>query len=463
MAMGTLDFESSIRAEMEAAVLTGESINLNRARELAFQRRYNEAAAEMLRQKAVQKAFEEGNIIALTKAAEAVGLTVDQLSDIRNQQMENAAIQRRQREIMEEMSGKRYEQLTAEEKIALKGEAQLKALRENQTVSERIADASAKIGDFFGSMILPAVEAVADSIESFSKFLGYTSTDTEKIAKSSKDMKDEFATVDTTVKDIDSKVSTFQATMQSVFGKIKDYPVLSTLAAVAGGALVFKGLGKLKDTVLGKMGLGKLGTAGNPMHVTMSGGGGIMDFLNPSKKKPGNILKHLKKPGQLLKNLGPKLLKGSGVLSLVGAGVDLVGNLNAAAQTEDKGIGDALVRTLDENKFMALGAAIGSVVPVVGTLVGAGIGGILDFANKSILGEKGMLTDAINEPEMATGGIVTRPTRALIGEAGAEAVIPLNEFYAKMDELINVVKSGGDIVMDGRKVGTTLQMASYKL
>jgi hypothetical protein len=27
---------------------------------------------------------------------------------------------------------------------------------------------------------------------------------------------------------------------------------------------------------------------------------------------------------------------------------------------------------------------------------------------------------------MADGGIVTRPTRAIIGEAGAEAVIPLN-------------------------------------
>jgi hypothetical protein len=31
-----------------------------------------------------------------------------------------------------------------------------------------------------------------------------------------------------------------------------------------------------------------------------------------------------------------------------------------------------------------------------------------------------------NERPMATGGIVTRPTRALIGEAGPEAVIPLN-------------------------------------
>ena len=73
-----------------------------------------------------------------------------------------------------------------------------------------------------------------------------------------------------------------------------------------------------------------------------------------------------------------------------------------------------------------------------------------------------MVTESLDTP-LATGGIVTKPARALVGEAGPEAVIPLREFYAKMDELINVVKEGGDVVMDGRKVGSTLQLASYKL
>jgi hypothetical protein len=36
-------------------------------------------------------------------------------------------------------------------------------------------------------------------------------------------------------------------------------------------------------------------------------------------------------------------------------------------------------------------------------------------------------TDITNAPRGATGGIVTRPTMALIGEAGPEAVIPLNK------------------------------------
>jgi hypothetical protein len=63
---------------------------------------------------------------------------------------------------------------------------------------------------------------------------------------------------------------------------------------------------------------------------------------------------------------------------------------------------------------------------------------------------------------MAKGGIVTGPTRALVGEAGNEAVIPLTQFYAKLDELIAVVKQGGHVYLDGNKVGTAMAMGTFK-
>lgn len=53
------------------------------------------------------------------------------------------------------------------------------------------------------------------------------------------------------------------------------------------------------------------------------------------------------------------------------------------------------------------------------------------------------------EPAMATGGIVTRPTRALIGEAGAEAVLPLERNTGWIDLLASKLNGagagGGDI------------------
>jgi len=71
---------------------------------------------------------------------------------------------------------------------------------------------------------------------------------------------------------------------------------------------------------------------------------------------------------------------------------------------------------------------------------------------------KGLGDFALGEQKaMAAGGIVTGPTNALVGEAGAEAVIPLREFYAKIDELISAVRQGGNIYLDGVVVSTKLQ------
>jgi phage-related minor tail protein len=52
---------------------------------------------------------------------------------------------------------------------------------------------------------------------------------------------------------------------------------------------------------------------------------------------------------------------------------------------------------------------------------------------------------------MATGGIVTSPTAALIGEAGPEAVIPLDRMGSMGGSTVNIVVNGsvtseGDLV-----------------
>ena len=74
--------------------------------------------------------------------------------------------------------------------------------------------------------------------------------------------------------------------------------------------------------------------------------------------------------------------------------------------------------------------------------------------------------------KLAEGGIVSRPTNALIGEAGPEAVVPLNSdksmnintraLEEKIDRLIAVVERGGNVYIDGSKVGTTLALSNYK-
>ena len=73
--------------------------------------------------------------------------------------------------------------------------------------------------------------------------------------------------------------------------------------------------------------------------------------------------------------------------------------------------------------------ALGSIVPVAGTAAGGTFGAIVggflgDWVGDKLYGFFKGFT-APKEPALAVGGIVTKPTRALIGEAGPEAVIPL--------------------------------------
>lgn len=110
---------------------------------------------------------------------------------------------------------------------------------------------------------------------------------------------------------------------------------------------------------------------------------------------------------------------------------------------------------------------IASFFPGVGTAISAIMSGI-DIGREVI---------GANKPEakMAAGGIVTKPTRALIGEAGPEAVVPLHKLEnmngskelkllnLNIEKLIRIVEQGGDVYMDAAKVGKAISLASSRM
>jgi len=59
-------------------------------------------------------------------------------------------------------------------------------------------------------------------------------------------------------------------------------------------------------------------------------------------------------------------------------------------------------------------------------------------------------------PKLAQGGIVAQPTHAIIGEAGREAIMPLESNTEWMDELASRINAGGNITI--RFTGTTAQL-----
>jgi hypothetical protein len=100
-------------------------------------------------------------------------------------------------------------------------------------------------------------------------------------------------------------------------------------------------------------------------------------------------------------------------------------------------IGEAIVKVV--GWFVGMGVKIGgAVVGIIGDMVKFGVNivkaivegiesapGSIVKAIEGLIPGGGIVGGAIHALGLATGGIVTKPTLAVVGEAGPEAVIPL--------------------------------------
>jgi hypothetical protein len=251
-------------------------------------------------------------------------------------------------------------------------------------------------------------------------------------------------------------------------------------APKAKGNFFTKGLGKVGNFFKGgldmaKSGISKIGDIG----------GAIKDWF--AKKIKGifpKLLKSVKKP---LRGILGKVPFIGGILELLFTGMDVNQIANSKDMSKEEMYSEAGRSIISGG----LGLTMGSLAAAaVSSLQAVGIPGWLlsgaAYMGGDFLGR--MIGDAISDhvggpaigkavlglfesdapksgkaTELATGGIVTSATNAIVGEAGPEAVIPLREFYAKFDELIAAVNKGGHVYLDGNKVGHSLALQTSEM
>lgn len=107
-----------------------------------------------------------------------------------------------------------------------------------------------------------------------------------------------------------------------------------------------------------------------------------------------------------------------------------------------KGAGNAVLFMLEK----IMNAAIKALTAPIGIL-------------NAIPGVKNIVPDVptVHLPRLADGGIVTRPTVALVGERGPEAVIPLGRARGGGGTVVNLTVNGN--VLDGRGLADLVQQA----
>lgn len=415
-----LDFETSLENELKAELLTGEQLNLERARAAALAGDQVALAQELSNQGMTLAKFEKMNVLGRRAYAQALGLSSDELADQLTKQ--KLAVE----------SGKSLAQLTEEE---------AEEAKKRQNIQDKFNQGIDKLKDTIGNLLAGPLGAFIDSL---ANGLGYVNKIFSVFGKMG----------DLISKFFGGKVGNFLGDVASV----------ATIGALI--AIVTKSLTK--------------GTFFNPMITkdisAAGGGGGLMDMFGGGKGGFGRIGKAFKGGG--MKGAGKalgrmakgssglsKLAKGTGYLSLLGAGVDLAGNLS----DENRSVGNALGKTLDQNKFTALGAGIGSLFGGVGAIPGAAIGGLLDWAlgDATQIVEDGIasasrgpftIMDSYGSTAVTSkgDGLAVSPNINAGGGDSSAVIAAINDLKtALMNRPIT-------INMDSRQVGSALVQSSYK-
>ena len=191
---------------------------------------------------------------------------------------------------------------------------------------------------------------------------------------------------------------------------------------------------------------------------------GIVDFASSTGEK---LKGWASQAGGIISGFATKTV-GDFVNFHVKAGEAVAGFVSSAGESISSFASSAFesVKSLASGaKDMAASAAkyikdssFGKAVSSVGSSISSGIGSAWDSA-----------TDWMG---FADGGIVNQPVKGIVGEAGPEAIIPLSqadnvlgtgEITKLLKELISVVNKGGDVFLDGSKVGYTLALQSSKM
>ena len=167
-------------------------------------------------------------------------------------------------------------------------------------------------------------------------------------------------------------------------------------------------------------------SASTPMFTQDVSGKGVADALTGKGTSSKGGVSKLGKLGSMGRLAG-------GVGGLVGGAA-----LDLASEKLRESKHEKLAAVADIGSSALTGAGIGAMLGPIGAAVGGVLGagyGLYQNMNSNN-GESGK-----DKPKMATGGVVTRPTAVTAGEAGPEAIIPLDNFEKLQTEIATLNKT----------------------
>jgi hypothetical protein len=418
-----LDFESSINAEMEAEALTGKDLNLEKARQAALDGDLATLAQEISKNIGDSADFAAMNVLQQEAVAKAVGMTREELAGSLREQEQLAAVSAAlggEFKNLNEAQEKYNElaksgELTDAQKLQL-AEAGLATQMESQSIEEIREDTQAAVFEKLQNEILPAMGDFRDiAIQVSDKFM--------KI----------------------------MGTVMGIIGQIKEFlkPIIDSVKET------FAEIGEKADEIFGDVG----GISGVFEFI----GGVLTDIIDGSLNLFQIAVENIM---QLVKSIQEVF---------TGISMVLEGDVMAGLEMIGKGIARFFLSPIQAfiNAFIE---GINFIIKQINKIPAISIPTIPEFDMMGAMG-------------LAEGGVVMpRPggTSAIIGEGGEpEMVLPLSKANAmgfggggqsnaqlqremqqvnkNLQMLIAAVEQGGDVFIDGAKVGKSLVLATSNL
>lgn len=419
IAASLTDFQSSISNELEAELLTGKDLNLEKARELALNNDLEGVSKELFKNSSDIAEFGKMNRIQQESYAKALGMTKDQLAKMAYNKALEAGMTEDQAAAAANVNAEDMKRVAAQENFA-------KAL-------EKIAGAVAPILDVIGNILsMPLVPYL---------LLGALA-----------------------VGRIGTGLTGVLGSMKGVAAGAKDMVSNFSKGGVKGAVGGIKSMFESKTANLAEEGADKVSNVADKTK-NVKAGTGVKDFLTNLGEGLAALGKSLAN-GQVI--LGLVVLTGALIgigyaLKLAAPGIEAFGKVVSAIFSGLAEIITAVAAgfvtlmgavTMDNvGPMLLLGPALFGIAAGLSAIAVAGV-----LAIPALIAMKGLAT--------VTGGAATifgAGETSSAGEArgkGGEGSLAAVE--KKLDDLISAVKAGGNVYMDSNKVGRAQVLGSYK-
>jgi len=442
----TLDFESSIAKEMQAELLLGKELNLEKYRQAALTGDTETATKEMNRLISENKDEIKGNVIAQQAFADSLGISVDQLlKSIQTQELQDKLAAKGITDRVKAQEALNYlksKGLSDDEALLKLSKDNLDSTIKNKEAQEASTRTLNEAKEIFQASLAPLAKNLAESLAKFVK-------------------SDAFKSLANTIKKIASFIGGLSGTKLGVglagaLGVVlyaqKKIPQLVTLSG--------KGLGKL---------FGKGGQKATKEAAEQAAKKGVGAVMKGSGKKvygaaaasavkagSATVAKSASKAGSKagLKGLGKvggkTLLKRVPVLgSLVGVGFAI----------------DRAIKGDGVGALMELGSAGLGLVDLVAPGVGTALSLAADagIAARDIKKAGTVTPTATASDFIVKDGKMTKFRKDDVVVGGTNLGGGSTEVISLLERLVSAVENGGTVTLDGQKVGQAMVLGSYQL